>query len=146
MNKIKIYRTPEGTLFEALSAVLFVLSIVLALRLLDGDTLHLILVSNGVLGAAAALLLVFAYHPDSQWVNTPVPLRNRRQKLMTTRLLRVVALELVANGLAQTILHVIDNETARTTGNTVFIVVLVVTLAVYTFFIQRVRHDRDNKT
>jgi len=94
-NDFKVYRTVEGTVFEAITALLVLASILITM-LLSSSTKEQMGMAAGsiILGCCAILFLLLAYHPNSEWINLPVKRKNFTQLVITVRMMRVIAIEL----------------------------------------------------
>lgn len=94
-NDFKVYRTVEGTVFEAITALLVLASILITM-LLSSSTKEQMGMAAGsiILGCCAILFLLLAYHPNSEWINLPVKRKNFTQLAITVRMMRVIAIEL----------------------------------------------------
>ncbi len=104
-NRIKVYRTLEGNIFEAVTAVLLIIIWILAFKELgaagnvaagttaaDGEGAGTILIPNIAVTAGTLLLLVSAYFPD-RMINLDIKIRNTAQYALVIRMVRVLALE-----------------------------------------------------
>lgn len=104
-NRIKVYRTMEGNIFEAVTAVLLIIIWILTFKELgaagnaaagttaaDGEGAGKILIPNIAVTAATLLLLVSAYFPD-RMINLDIKIRNTAQYALVIRMVRVMALE-----------------------------------------------------
>ena len=104
-NRIKVYRTMEGNIFEAVTAVLLIIIWILTFKELgavgnaaasttaaDGEGAGKILIPNIAVTAATLLLLVSAYFPD-RMINLDIKIRNTAQYALVIRMVRVLALE-----------------------------------------------------
>ena len=104
-NRIKVYRTLEGNIFEAVTAVLLIIIWILTFKELgaagnvaagttaaDGEGAGTILIPNIAVTAATLLLLVSAYFPD-RMINLDIKIRNTAQYALVIRMVRVMALE-----------------------------------------------------
>lgn len=104
LSQVHIGRTPEGTVFETVCAVLVLVSwvavVVLSLR---GESVDAgVMVLNAVGGMVVTVLcLAAAYHPLST-INLPFTLRTVGQVVLMSRLARVVAVGVAVLSLVQT--------------------------------------------
>ena len=104
-NRIKVYRTMEGNIFEAVTAVLLIIIWILTFKELgagvnaassttaaDGEGAGNILIPNIAVTAATLLLLISAYFPD-RMINLDIKIRNTAQYALVIRMVRVLASE-----------------------------------------------------
>lgn len=104
-NRIKVYRTMEGNIFEAVTAVLLIIIWILTFKELgaagnaaagttaaDDEGAGTILIPNIAVTAGTLLLLVSAYFPD-RMINLDIKIRNTAQYALVIRMVRVMALE-----------------------------------------------------
>ena len=105
-NRIKVYRTMEGNIFEAMAAIIVIIMWVVTMNGLQSiDQTVIISMSEGsneagrilvnsIIGTAAVLLcLVAAYFPD-RMINIHIKLHNTAQYSLIIRMARVMALEM----------------------------------------------------
>lgn len=93
MNNPKMNRTSEGTAFEAVTAIILLTELITACLRPRVLPLGVMLPTWTVVSAAAVLLLVIAYYPNSHFINIPVRRdpTNVAQMFLVSRLMRILA-------------------------------------------------------
>lgn len=105
MEEFRVYRTPEGTVFEiatgliVLAAIVFCCIFYARQGVFSSDMPQII-----ILSAVAGVLLGCAYRPNSSWVNLPKAMKTEAQAYKSARLLRILAVELALLSLAYSLL------------------------------------------
>ena len=132
IKKVKVHRTLEGTVFEAVILALLIAAWIVGIlsRPLVGDNLISLCVFTG----AAILCAVTAYWPSH--INlASIQLTNIRQTELAIRLSRVLGVEFALTGLAFAIIgHESPLASAVPIG---MVVVLLITVFSFMFFIQK---------
>jgi uncharacterized membrane protein len=143
-NDFKVYRTLEGTIFEVVTALLVVASLLITVLFSHfGDTLLGGVLGTVLLSVCALLFLFLAYHPASDLINIPVKRENPAQLEITVRMMRVVAVEIGALSLLMSLLMGdIINRDIVADGLPPFVImaVLFVTISYYCWKIKRAQN------
>ncbi len=92
MDRVKVYRTTEGTVFEVVCALIMFIALIMVCWNASGKELGLMLLTWFILSAVTAFELFMAYHPDSKFVHVgaEVDPKNMKQMALVCRLLRVL--------------------------------------------------------
>ena len=132
IKKVKVHRTVEGTVFEAVILALLIAAWIVGIlsRPLAGDNLISLCVFTGV----ALLSAVMAYWPSH--INLMgMELKNIRQAELAIRLSRVIGVELA---LVALVLAIIGHESPLTSPVAIGLaVVLLITAFLFMFLIQK---------
>ena len=132
IKKVKVHRTLEGNIFEAVTLAILIAAWIIGIlsRPLAGDNLISLCIFTG----AAILSVVMAYWPSH--INLmSVELKNIRQTELAIRLSRILGVELALTGL---ILAIIGHDSAYTSPVVIGLAIgLVITAFLFTFLIQK---------
>lgn len=144
-NEFKVYRTLEGTIFEVVTALLIMASILITTLLSSSTKEQMGLALGGiVLGCCAILLLLLAYHPNSEWINLPVKRRNFTQLAITVRMMRVMAIELGLMSLLMSLLTadiIKKDKTHESVLEIIIVVILFLTSGYYSWKIKQAKNS-----
>lgn len=141
MEEFRVYRTPEGTVFEiatgliVLAAIVFCCIFYARQGVFSSDMPQII-----ILSAVAGVLLGCAYRPNSSWVNLPKAMKTEAQAYKSARLLRILAVELSLSSLAYSLLlNGFFNHTKMTenTLDVLAVILIVSTLSGFVIFARR---------
>ena len=133
-NKVSVMRTTEGTICEAVTALLLIATLIAgiinhAFTQWGDDSTHWMIVAFPV---TAVLLLVFAYHPTHFLFGRSSEITNARQMVTAVRLHRVMAIECALAAFLLTLTHAQESETAKN-----IIIVSIFAVEVITYYIFR---------
>ena len=134
IKDVKVYRTLEGTIFEAVTAIIVVVmyAVAIAKNYFDFDNFQGKHLATIVLSVISIVLLVVAYSPKN--INIGGQPKNIRQVEIAIRTVRVMAVELASFCLLMVAISP-DNPIIHTA----FGVSIVVTALVSTIFIHKAK-------
>lgn len=94
MSKVKVYRTTEGTLFEAVSGIAMAVSLGIIFHHLQPNAIYYALGAWGIFACLSTLMLWLAYHPDSAYIRMSVESDpdNDIQMALVCRLMRILGI------------------------------------------------------
>lgn len=105
---MKLGRTREGTVFEVVAAVLIIIMWVMSLWLIErygADVMEQVV--NGLIATIAAPIVLFAAYRPAH-INVPAVMTNAVQVRLAVRLVRIVALEVIAMVISMNIAMAFD--------------------------------------
>lgn len=143
-NEFKVYRTLEGTIFEVVTALLIISSVLIMALSSSREMQAEGIVEILILAACAALFLALAYHPTSDFINIPVKRDNLIQLSITVRMMRVIAVDLAVISLLRSLMmadFIKRNFMPDNVIGIIILAVLCITIGYYSWKIKQAKNS-----